>query len=360
MRAFDPNMEVQTPVLDGRLAWYDAGKAPLCLYGFDGSTPDCLSRRLPEETARGVSEGVLGFSAFAAGGRLRFYTDSKTIAIRASYGSAYHPTSLNACLVHGFDLYTADESGRETYAHTYRPPQNVLDDDVFEAEYHVRREGGAYYTLNFPCYSEVRSLLIGLDEGCVLRSGLPYVNEKPVIFYGSSITHSAAACRPGNSYESFLSQWLNMDYANLGFAGRAMGEEAMARYLAGREMCAFVMDYDHNAPNAEHLQKTHYPFYEIIREKQPGLPIVMISKPDFFMHPETDAVRRDVIRASYEKARSLGDENVYFVDGETFFEGEDYESCTIDGAHPNDIGFHRMAQKLKGLMKTILEQQCGK
>jgi len=351
----DPNMEVRTPTFDTGLAWLDAREKPLCLYGFDGGTPDFLSRRMPEETARSVSEGVLGFSGFAAGGRLRFYTDSKTIAIRASYGDAYHPTSLNACLIHGFDLYTADESGRETYVHTYRPTKNVLDHDVFEAEYTSREAGGAYYTLNFPYYSEVRSLSIGLDGGCILRPGLPYANDKPIIFYGSSITHGAAASRPGNTYQGFISHRYNLDCINLGFAGRALGEENMARYIAGREMCVFVCDYDYNAPDAEHLRRTHFPFYEIIREKHPELPYVMVTKPDFFMNPEVNAVRRSIIRTSYEKALALGDRNVYFVDGETFYEGEDYESCTIDGPHPNDIGFQRMGKKLGALLADILK-----
>ena len=241
--AHDPNMEVKAPDLAEGIVWRSALEKPFDLYGFDGSTPEFLSSRLPAETAAQISEGVLGFCGFAAGGRVRFWTDSSVIAIRAFYGEAYHPTSLNACLVHGFDLYTVAEDGRETYAHTYRPPRNILDNDVFEAKFQTRRQGGAYYTLNFPYYSEVKSLFIGLDEGCILHAGLPYVNEKPVIFYGPSITHGAAACRPGNTYQSFLSQWLNMDYVNLGFAGRALGEAEMAHYIAGREMSIGSISY---------------------------------------------------------------------------------------------------------------------
>ena len=88
----------------------------------------------------------------------------------------------------------------------------------------------------------------------------------PVVFYGSSITHGAAAGRPGNTYENFISQKYNLDYVNLGFAGQAKGEVNMAEYIAGLRMCAFVCDYDHNAPDADYLEKTHYRFYEIIRE----------------------------------------------------------------------------------------------
>ena len=38
--------------------------------------------------------------------------------------------------------------------------------------------------------------------------------------------------------------------------------------------------------------------------------------------------------------------NVWFIDGETLFEGAFYHSCTSDGCHPNDLGFFRMAEKI--------------
>ena len=72
----------------------------------------------------------------------------------------------------------------------------------------------------------------------------------------------------------------------------------------------------------------------------------MISKPDFFPDPEKNSVRRAVIQESYEKARAAGDQNVWFIDGETLFEGAFYHSCTSDGCHPNDLGFFRMAEKI--------------
>ena len=56
--------------------------------------------------------------------------------------------------------------------------------------------------------------------------------------------------------------------------------------------------------------------------------------------------RREVIRRSYEKAKSSGEENVYFIDGQTLFDGEFYDSRTGDGRHPNHIGFMRTADKI--------------
>ena len=50
------------------------------------------------------------------------------------------------------------------------------------------------------------------------------------------------------------------------------------------------------------------------------------------------------MKVEIDKAKENGDKKVYFIDGETLFEGDFCMSCTIDGVHPNDLGFYRMAQ----------------
>lgn len=55
----------------------------------------------------------------------------------------------------------------------------------------------------------------------------------------------------------------------------------------------FVMDYDHNAPTLEHLIETHEPFFKIIREKRPNLPVVMVSRPSSgWLSVEAEEMRR--------------------------------------------------------------------
>ena len=121
-------------------------------------------------------------------------------------------------------------------------------------------------------------------------------------------------------------------------------------------MSAFVLDYDHNAPNVEHLAKTHFPFYEIIRAKNPDVPYVMISRPDVATNPDSAIERRDVVIDSFRKARAAGDKNVYYIDGETFFLGEFENECTMDGVHPNDLGFTLMANSIGRVLTHILRK----
>ncbi len=45
---------------------------------------------------------------------------------------------------------------------------------------------------------------------------------------------------------------------------------------------------------------------------------------------------------------------MYFIDGETLFEGEWRDSCTVDGVHPNDLGFSRMATVIGNMVGKLL------
>ena len=56
-----------------------------------------------------------------------------------------------------------------------------------------------------------------------------------------------------------------------------------------------------------------------------------------------------------EIARRLAaGEPVFFLDGETFFGERDRYLCTIDGTHPNALGFYRMAEVVGNKIAEIL------
>lgn len=88
---------------------------------------------------------------------------------------------------------------------------------------------------------------------------------------------------------------------NLGFSGSAKGEIKVAELIGSLDLAAFVMDYDYNAPNFEHLKKTHEPFFKAVRKARPDLPIIILGK---ITHatPERDAV----VRATLRKRRQGG------------------------------------------------------
>ena len=124
----------------------------------------------------------------------------------------------------------------------------------------------------------------------------------------------------------------------------------MAELICGYDMSCFVMDYDHNAPTLEHLKETHEPFFKYVRERHPELPIILVSRPD-----NCDDERINVILNTYNNAVKAGDKNVYFINGKDLFTDKDRDACTVDGCHPNDLGFYRMAKAIAPVVKKALE-----
>ena len=325
-KIYDPNLLKQFKENDAD--WYEVCPENFEIYGLIPENGGLLTRRIPVSVAKQVSECVLGECGFGAGGRVRFSTNSPYVSIRCEYAEGNVPTVCNHCLCYGFDIYESDSFGKERFVGAYRPVNFAFNYKDVEFTAYTSNDGKTgYYTINMPHFAEIKKMFIGIKNGSKIGKGKKYVNEKPVVFYGSSITHGAAAGRPGNTYESFISQKYNLNYTNLGFAGGAKGQTVMAEHIASLEMSAFVCDYDHNAPDAKHLEATHYPFYEIIRKKHPDIPYIMISRPDGNINSkfvEKSNERKNVIINSYQKAKDNGDENVYFIDGDTLFDGEFY------------------------------------
>ncbi len=338
----DKNFEVKSQIDKKDIKFYKIDEAPFKVYGV--FKENGKYRRMPEDAARKVSYGVYALHTNTAGGRVRFVTDSPYIAINAVMDDLGKMSHFPLTGSVGFDMY-ADNY----YVKTFVPPFDIRCsyEDVFEFDEQKRRE----VTINFPLYSNVTELYIGLQEGSALTEAKPYKNTKPIVYYGSSITQGGCASRPGMSYQTIVSGIFDYDYINLGFSGGALAEDEIAEYIKNLDMSVFVYDYDHNAPTTEHLERTHEKMFKLIREKHPFLPVIMMSRPKLFLTDE-EKVRRSIIEATYHNALSAGDKNVYFLDGEALTE-LCKDSGTVDNCHPTDFGFASMAKALSEVLVKI-------
>lgn len=334
------------------IKWIKVTKENFDIYNLDDEY-----KRLPENVIDKVNEIACIAAKYSAGGRARFSTNSNIIVVRAKMKLHW---DMN------FDLYRVDEqTGREYFAAGYRDTFFGVHEGEFAArlgEGTVQRDKKwQYYTLNFPCFAFIEEVELGIEKDAELGKGIPYKYDKPVVFYGSSITNGGLASRPGMAYTSLISQKYGLDYINLGLSGGAKGDAAMADYMASLGMSCFVCDYDHNAYEEGQLEATHLPLYKTIRQRHPDIPYIIISKPDCFKEYEDSRRRFEIIKKTYDYAKSQGDENVHLVDGKTLFEGEFYTACTFDGCHPNDVGFMRMAEKIGSLIAKVLgiEEEKG-
>lgn len=348
----DKNLVVESTITEPDIVWFSVRQAPFQIYGITYDETRGFYTRMPQETADQVSEGVGSLNAHTAGGRVRFRTDSSFIGIHAVMDNVRSMPHMTLVGQSGFDLYGKEHvDEKEMYRASFVPHTGV------KAGYSsscVTDGTLTYYTIDFPLYDGVKELYVALKKDAVLLEGAPYSHEMPVVYYGSSITQGGCASRPGNSYQGILCRRLDTDYINLGFSGSCRAEEVMIDYLASLKMSVFVCDYDHNTPNVEHLKATHMPLYQKIRQAHPKLPILFLSAPTIRMRREEFEPRREVVRNTYEAALAQGDQNVYYIDGEEFFEGEDWDSCTVDGTHPNDLGFYRMAHRIEKVLAHLL------
>jgi hypothetical protein len=251
----------------------------------------------------------------------------------------------------GFDIYQ-EVDGKSIFLSRFMPEANVTGG--YEMRIRFENTDIKNLTIYFPLYNQVDSVYIGVGQDSLLGEGASYKHKKPVVYYGSSITQGGCASRTGNAYEAIISRMCDTDYMCLGFSGSALGESDMAEYIANMDMSIFVMDYDYNAPTAEHLEKTHEDFFKIVRDKQPDLPVVFVTKPNFSDYSFDNVQRRNIIYKTYMNAMQKGDRNVYFIDGRSLFQDDYRECCTVDGVHPNDFGFVRMAQTIGRIVKELL------
>ncbi len=351
----DKNLKVETTLTETDIQFHDTRKAPFRIYGL--TDPSLVPfRRLPSDLADQVNEQVSILSTNTSGVRVRFRTNSEYVAIKAVMPTITHFPHMPFTGSSGFDMYLYC-NGIQKYCKTFVPPMDMTDGYESVAHFGDREEKDI--VINFPLYNDLSDLFIGLQEGASLTEGSEYRFQKPILYYGSSITQGGCASRPGNCYQSIISRRYDMDYLNFGYSSGARGEENIIEYLAQLDSSIFVMDYDHNAPSIDHLSKTHSRALEIIRKYKPDLPVIIISRPDIRLDDirqdyTYSIVRRDIIHSTYFNALANGDGNVYFIDGYSLFGGEGHDSCTVDDCHPNDLGFWRMADVIGGVISQIL------
>lgn len=343
----DSNFIVKTSLNKTDIKFYNVNEAPFKIYGmfYDSG---CF-RRMPEDIAKSVSEGVYNLHTHTAGGRVRFKTDSKYVAIHTKIPGVTNFSHMPLTGTTGFDLYVTEE--KENYVNTFIPPFETTDcyESVIDFNFAEMRE----ITINFPLYNGVNELYIGLSEEASVNAADPYEIETPIVYYGSSITQGGCASRPGNSYQSIISRRFNADFINLGFSGSALGEDEISEYISRLDMSAFVYDYDYNAPSAEHLRNTHEKMFKKIRSCHPKLPIIILSRPKFYP-TSGEMTNLEIIKTTYKNALENGDKNVYFIDGKTLMSlaGND---GNVDNCHPNDLGFASMAKAVGDILENVLK-----
>jgi len=219
---------------------------------------------------------------------------------------------------------------------------------VNEASFRV--PPGAECMLYMPLYNGVESIQIGVDKDMAIsRPAAPAVPNKPIVFYGTSITQGGCASRPGMAYTAIVRRQLDVPVINLGFSGNGRMEPEMADLLAELDPAVYVLDCLWNMRPAEVSERVA-PFVKTLRTARPDTPILLVE--DSSVSNTTPTEKGTILRRIHEELTAGGIGNLHFLSNRDML-GTDGDG-TVDGCHPNDVGMMRQATPFSTSLATIL------
>ena len=357
---FDRNMAVNK-VDEENIKWFSADDEPMRLTGFYFRKKGEAFRRFPLDEK--LPPAVNGLSWHTAGGQLSFMSDTKVVRIKVTLG---HESLMDHCTKigsSGFDIYMGKPGEKQYFCGSSRIKvhNDSYEVDMFRSEHAEMRE----FTLNFPLYCGIDSFEIGFSEDAAVKAPSPWKDDAPVVVYGTSITQGGCANRPGMAYTNILSRRFNRPFLNYGFSGSGRGEPYVFEQLAKIENPAmFILDYEANA-HKEGIFNTLKNGIDILREKHPEVPIMVVSQfhfnREYIITGSVTARVKDAEdtwrfeRAEVNRRRRAGDKNICFVYGGWKNE-EDWTEFTVDGIHATDLGFYMFAKMITPKIAKVLDK----
>ena len=365
---FDPRMALENAVVDTNgVKWVDGKHLPL--EGKYFADVEAFYDRLPANVTTNVNGGVRSMKHHTSGMLFRFRTNSKTLAFRwVQYSPNLAMHHMPATGVSGIDIYRQLPDGRWRYVKTgsISKPEGGRTT--------VSWTPGDACLVNLPLYNGIRSFAVGIDKDATITALGPRKSgiDKPVVFYGTSITHGGCYSRPGLGFVNIVGRQLDVPVCGLGFSGSGRMELEMADHLARIDASCYVLDclWNMNRPRRDAnaafhdmyaagfdekdaisvVRARYEPFIRALRAKRPNVPIVMAEQCDVFCGPPSEKDR--FIRALYEKLIAEGWKNLVYLPKTEMYSG-DCEG-TVDGCHPNDLGMMSMAQAFGKAVRQAL------
>lgn len=333
------------------LVWHD-----LNTWGVEGqgwATEDLKERydRLPARAEGVVRDPVWSLSRHSAGISFRFTTDATEITLEYEVGSAelgmvnMPPTGKS-----GIDLYAYDE-GKWKWVDVTRPTGKITTHAISGLDPGMRS-----YMAYLPLYNSTQSVKIGVPPGAAFDPVAPRT-EKPIVFYGTSITHGASASRPGMTHPAILGRRLDFPVVNLGFSGNGRMEPEVGALVAEIDAAVYIIDCLPNMDGKMVAERAE-PLVRQIREIRPDTPIILVEDRTFTnawifkARRERHQENRAALIRAFDTLVSSNMKGLYFLEGGGLL-GDDTEGAT-DGSHPNDLGFMRQADAFEPILREAL------
>ena len=351
--------------------WYNpmnAGFPVIQNQGWTGEERENPYQRFPTRAKDNVRGSVWGLSRHSAGECIQFTTNAKEIYVKYVVTGGRAMNHMPATGVTGVDLYTKDRHGKELWvgAGSYSFGDTVRY-QFGRGNQLIDFDGGRehLYTLYLPLYNEVKYMEIGVKEGDKFKFE-PLRQDRPIVAYGTSITHGACASRPGMAWANILSRRLARPVINLGFSGNAYFEKGVIDMLGEIDAKAYIFDAlpnSHTISPMEVLTDTIVKAVKQLRQARPDAPILLadhLGYPhggtiSYWKKQENHANKAQ--KAAYEQLIAEGMTEVYHL---TYDELGMTQDATVEGIHPSDYGMVLYADAYEKKMREILNEPIGK
>ncbi|MBS0202335.1 MAG: SGNH/GDSL hydrolase family protein [Planctomycetes bacterium] len=337
------------------IRWYDIRQ--LGVEGQGWTENKSLYDRLPARAEGVVRDAVWNLSRDSAGMCVRFQADPGTLHARWTLTKAnLAMPHMAATGVSGVDLYAKDDKGTWRWVSVGRPTAQTNTQKLADGIPAGNRE----WLLYLPLYNGVTSVEIGVPAGKTVQQAPAYAadHSRPIVFYGTSITHGACASRPGMVHTAILGRRYGRPVINLGFSGNGRMEPEVTALLAELDAAIYVIDCCPNLSGNETAERTR-PLVDQLRKTRPDVPIVLVEDRVY-----TDAwliaskkARNDgnhaALKKSFDELIAAGTKQLYYVPGTPLL-GDDDEGA-VDSSHPNDLGFMRQADAFDKVLGPLLK-----
>jgi hypothetical protein len=316
--------------------------------------------RFPAAAEKTVPPSVWTLSRDSAGMAVRFETDAQTIRVRMKLlNEKLARPNMPATGVSGLDLYARDTTGRWRWVAVTKPEKLEFEADLIPGL--ALAPGRREYLAYLPLYNGVESLAIGVPEGAAFQGLAP--RGKPIVFYGTSITHGACASRPGMAHVAILGRRLERPVANVGFSGNGRMDAAVGDLLARVDAACYVIDCLPNM-DAKLVRERCAPLVKQLRAARPAVPIVLVEDRRFtneWILPAKKAhhdANHAALREAFDALRRDGVGGLFYLQGDGLL-GDDGEGA-VDASHPTDLGFMRQADAFEPVLREALQEPSAR
>jgi len=341
----DKNMAIKEP--DKDLYWYDA--SALTIEGKGWADTELVYDRLPAKSKDVVRGAVWELSRCAAGLSIQFTSDSPSLS--AKWDGCRAMNHMPATGVSGLDLYVR-HNGEWRWLAVGRPTLDLNEVQLFGGLPSESRD----FMLYLPLYNQIHKVELGIPGGFELQPTAPRT-EKPVVFYGTSITQGGCASRGGMCYSAILGRWLDNPVINLGFSGNGIMEPEIFDLLCELDPVMYVLDALPNM-TAERVNDFAEDGLRKLCAAHSETPVVLVDNMRYCNSFLVDSSRErhDTSNAAqyaiYEKLVAEGMQNLHYIEDNDLIGTDD--EATVDGAHFTDLGYMRFSESLIEPLKKIL------